>query len=194
MADTINTLNHYKLPAFAQPEARALLNTLAAAYAVALGEDEIAVMLDAIRWHQPFYIQLAFSKLRGLIKEQPEALLAELIEQAADRMIQPGEDNDFHYWEERLSIQLPQADAGHCVALLGQASATPEGERPELLLAALHERIPQATGEEARQTFIRLRDILLRDAYWVADERGDAKRYRFLLEPLRRWWSRRNAL
>ncbi|MCP4040931.1 MAG: hypothetical protein GY731_03100, partial [Gammaproteobacteria bacterium] len=45
-----------------------------------------------------------------------------------------------------------------------------------------------------KRTFIRLRDILLRDAYWQANETETGKRYRFCLEPLRRWWVRRDTL
>ena len=42
--------------------------------------------------------------------------------------------------------------------------------------------------------FRRLRDILLRDAYWLVDDSSGTRHYRFALEPLRRWWNRRNSL
>ena len=54
--------------------------------------------------------------------------------------------------------------------------------------------MPHATREEALQKFVELRDILERDAYWWPDESTCQKRYRFRLEPLRRWWVRRNSL
>ena len=109
-------------------------------------------------------------------------------------MAQPGSDNDFHHWEQRLFMQLPHADALHAVALLAQAAATREGSRADSLLTTLHGRIPDATEEQARLAFIRLRDILQRDAYWTPDDSSGARRYRFMLEPLRRWWLRRSTL
>lgn len=193
MADTINSLKHDALPAFSRPQADDLLGRLASEYGLPLGDDADA-LLDAIQWLQPYYIQLAFSHLRILFAAQPEAALAGLIEQAVERMVQPGMDNDLHFWEERLFKQLPHADAGHAVALLTRAAATRPGERPEALLALLHQRLPDATAEEARRVFINLRDILQRDAYWMPDESGGTRRYRFLLEPLRRWWNQRNTL
>ena len=51
-----------------------------------------------------------------------------------------------------------------------------------------------ATAEESMRAFVILRDILQRDAYWWPDESSGHKRYRFRLEPLRRWWLRRNSL
>ena len=193
MADTINSLKHDALPAFSRPQAEALLAKLASEYRVPLAEDA-GTLLDAIQWLQPYYIQLAFSHLCLLYLAQPDDALAGLIEQAVERMVRPGMDNDLHFWEERLFKQLPHADAGHAVALLSRAATTRPGERPEVLLALLHERLPQATTEEARRVFINLRDILQRDAYWVPDESSGTKRYRFLLEPLRRWWHQRNTL
>lgn len=46
-----------------------------------------------------------------------------------------------------------------------------------------------------RSDFVaRLRDILLRDAYWQPDDSTGGRHYHFPLEPLRRWWLRRNSL
>lgn len=194
MADTINTLKQLGLPPFSEEEAGGMLQQLAARYQLVFGTDEALALLAAVQWWQPYYLQLAFHELRSLISAKPGMAPASLIDTALEQMVQPGSDNDFHFWEERLFLQLPHPDAQHAVILLSQAAMTREGARAESLLATLHGRLPNATDDEARQAFIRLRDILQRDAYWVPDDSGGTRRYRFMLEPLRRWWLRRTTL
>lgn len=194
MADTINSLNHQGLEPFSTEVAVAMLVELADQYRIPLSEDDAGSIVTAVQWPQPYYLQATFHHLRSLIGANPGASAASLIEQAMDKLVQPGADNDFHHWQGRLSQQLSRADADHTQAMLNLAARDPSGARPESLLAALEERMGEATTEQARRTFIRLRDILQRDAYWWPDESSGAKRYRFRLEPLRRWWLRRDTL
>ena len=194
MADTINSLSHQSLDAFTEDVALAMLAKLAERYIIDLPEKAARELIVAVQWPQPYYIQAAFHHLRTLLAADATATAAELIEQAIDKLVQPGADNDFHHWEARLTQQLNTADAGHALALLNRAARDPAGVRPETLLTGLEERMPNATPEEAKRTFIHLRDILQRDAYWWPDESSGARRYRFRLEPLRRWWLRRDTL
>ena len=194
MADTINSMKHEGLEAFSEDVAIGMLAKLAATYTMALSDDDARKIVAAVLWPQPYYLQLAFHHLRRLMKASPTTQAAALIEQAIDKLVQPGGDNDFHYWESRLTLQLSGADAHHSLALLTLAAQAPAGVRAESLLAGLQERMPNATPEEARRAFVTLRDILQRDAYWWPDESSGVKRYRFRLEPLRRWWLRRNTL
>lgn len=194
MADTINSMKHESLEAFAEDVALAMLDKLAARYAIALSTDAARGLVAAVQWPQPYYLQSAFHHLRTLSNANRATTTAELIEAAIERLVQPGADNDFHHWESRLALQLPRADAGHALALLTHAARDPAGTRPEMLLTMLEQRMANATAEEARRTFIRLRDILQRDAYWWPDETSGSRRYRFRLEPLRRWWLRRDTL
>lgn len=194
MADTINTLKQYHLPEFSESAAQDLLTHLTARYGLAFHATDKAALLVGVQWLQPYYIQFAFSQLRQLISAEPEAPLPGLIDKAIENMAQPGMDNDFHHWEERLFLQLPKTHAQHAVALLTQAAVQREGTRPEGLLAHLQGRLTDATDDEARQLFLQLRDILQRDGYWVPIGEAPQRRYRFTLEPLRRWWVRRNTL
>ena len=194
MADTINSMKHEGLDPFSEPVAISMLSKLATRYAMTLSDDDARNMVAAVLWPQPYYLQLAFNHLRSLMMEAPGILAGELIEQAIDKLVQPGGDNDFHHWEGRLAIQLSGADASHCMALLTLAARTTSGARAESLLVELQGRMPNATAEEALRAFVILRDILQRDAYWWPDESSGHKRYRFRLEPLRRWWLRRNSL
>ena len=62
------------------------------------------------------------------------------------------------------------------------------------LFAELQRRLPDLSEGQQEHCFIRLRDVLIRDAYWTLSESDGTRRYRFLLEPLRRWWLRRYTL
>ena len=194
MADTINSMSHQGLAAYSDDVAMAMLGELATSYKINLSNEDARHIVAAVQWPQPYYLQMAFHHLRTLMVEHSTANPASLIEQAMDIMIQPNTDNDFHYWEQRLGLQLCRTDADHALALLNLAALDPNGARAENLLDIVQERMSNATTDEAKRTFIRLRDILLRDAYWWAEEAVGIKRYRFRLEPLRRWWLRRNTL
>jgi len=194
MADTINSLNHQSLNAFDDNEAIAMLLILAQRYHIGITEAHAKIIVSAVQWPQPYYLQTIFHHLRALVVANAGTSVDRLIEQAVDKLIQPGSDNDFHHWERRLSQQLSRADADHAQAMLSLAAREQFGASPEKLLAAVEERMSNALPGEARRTFVRLRDILQRDAYWWPDESLGSKRYRFRLEPLRRWWLRRDAL
>lgn len=194
MADTINSLSHQSLEAYKENVAVDMVSQLASRYQIELTDDDVRSIVAAVQWPQPYYLQMAFTHLRTLIAEQPAVKPTNLIDQAIDKLVQPGSDNDFHHWEQRLYLQLSRDDAEHARALLAIASSDPAGARPEYLLAALEERMPNASSTEAKNIFIYLRDILQRDAYWWPDDSSGTRRYRFRLEPLRRWWNRRNSL
>lgn len=194
MADTISTFHHYTLDAFEHEEAIKLLRCLAKNYKVQFTKEELKSIVELIRWPQPYYLQLYFNIFRSFKKEKEAASNLDLINDVLDSMTKHGSDNDFHHWEKRLHDQLPPNDVRHALSLLDQTSNTPKGTRAEHLLTYFHERVPNLTDEDAPREFIRLRDILIRDAYWQVDIINSVKYYSFCLEPLRRWWKRRSSL
>ena len=117
----------------------------------------------------------------------------QLIGAAIERSVQPGEDNDFHHWEERLFVQLDDKDGAHAVALLTRAATDEHGAASDTLLVDLQNRMPDDTPDRQKLKFFELRDILQRDAYWELYEARGQRRYRFRLELLRRWWLRRHS-
>ncbi|MFZ6680090.1 ATP-binding protein [Undibacterium sp. Tian12W] len=194
MADTINSLSHQNLAAYTDEVAIAMLLKLSAKYEMQLDDEIAEVIVKAVQWAQPYYLQKAFHHLRQRRRENAEADLADLIEESVNDMVQPGADNDFHHWEQRLKQQLDDTQAAHALALLSKAATDPAGVRPEILLEVLALRLPNDVSERHTEIFINLRDILQRDAYWWPDESSGNRRYRFRLEPLRRWWVRRGTL
>jgi hypothetical protein len=194
MADTINSLSHQMLKPFSEPEAAAMLSKLAARYQLSLSDPQLQTLIRAVGWPQPYYLQRLFDRLRRERAERPASSIEQQIEAAIELLVQPGEDNDFHHWEQRLQIQLGDSDAAHASALLTQAAATSDGARAETLFTALQARMADASADQQRRKFAELRDILLRDGYWYPKDDATARRYAFHLEPLRRWWWRRNEL
>ncbi|WCG83161.1 AAA family ATPase [Pectobacterium sp. A5351] len=194
MADTINSLKHENLAAFSPGVAVEMLLELAKNYEIAFSPEAARCLVDAVQWPQPYYLQKAFNELRACLNANMQVAMEELIEQVIDSLIEPSQDNDFHHWEARLSIQLKSTDALYAQEMLTAASQSREGATVQVLQTVLLAHMDNATQHEVKQTFIRLRDILLRDAYWWLDERGGERRYRFHLEPLRRWWKRKNTL
>lgn len=199
MADTINSLNHQNLAAFTEDVAIAMVLKLADRYQLALDNEAARKLVAAVQWAQPYYLQKAFHYLRQRVSanSNANATVADIISQidpAMNDMVQPGSDNDFHHWEQRLALQLGTVQAAHAITLLNLAAQDAAGARPENMLAHLEGRMPNDSTEKQREMFINLRDILQRDAYWWPDESSGHKRYRFHLEPLRRWWLRRNTL
>jgi hypothetical protein len=194
MADTINSLSHQTLTPFSEDVAVEMLLQLEGHYRVGVTQDDALSIVNGVQWSQPYYLQMAFHHLRSLRVTSPGASVSSLVVHAINSMSEPGADNDFHHWAKWLELQLGNGDARHAQALLNLAAQSPEGARPEALLPALEERMPNTLPDDVRDTFINLRDILERDAYWWPDFDSGTKRYRFRLEPLRRWWLRRNTL
>lgn len=198
MAATINSMKHEGLEAFSDDVACDMLAALAARYQLNINQADCAKLVAAVLWPQPYYLQSAFHQLRRLLRadssHQPNTDMTALIARAIAKMAEPGSDNDFHHWEQRLTLQLTAPDAAHCMALLTLAAASADGVTGETLLAALQERLPNASKDEAKSRFNQLRDILQRDAYWWPDDANGRLRYRFRLEPLRLWWLRRNTI
>lgn len=194
MADTINSFRHETLDAFEIGVATKMLEQLSVRYSIKLTADDAIAIVSAIQWPQPYYLQTAFNHLRILINNNPSEEPSALIHKAIDRMLQPGSDNDFHHWETRLSQQLNPNDAALALAMLKLAAQNPDGEIAEILLESCASKMTNIEADEVKAKFVMLRDILIRDAYWWADASTGKKRYRFRLEPLRRWWIRRNEL
>jgi hypothetical protein len=193
MADTVNTFKHEGLRPFDTATALSMLEALAKRYALDLTPADGQRILEEIHWPQPYYLQRTFNNLLELVGTSglPPG---PFVDAAVARLIDEDEDNDFHHWEARLTLQLETDDAAHAIHLLTLAAEKREGAQPEYLLARLADRMGDATDDAQRQRFIELRDVLVRDAYWWADNSTGVKRYRFHLEPLRRWWLRRHTL
>jgi len=190
--DTINTLNHQQLPPFDRDkEADPFLEQLSASHKLDLTPELRKQILDGIGWTQPFFIQLVVQQLiRPELRANSDP--ARRIQRALELVVESGEDNDFHYWETRLEMQLGKHDADIAKNIL-TVVAKKSGESGTALLNAVSAQLPESPVEQ-RSKFIEIRDILLRDAYLWRDDAEGLPHYRFRLELLRCWWLKRNAL
>jgi hypothetical protein len=167
-----------------------LVQRLAHSYQITLPSTDCERLVEAIGWPQPYYLQLAFNGLRDRLSIggiSPGAA----VDHALAELVEPGVDNDFHHWEQRLKRQLDPDDAALAGVLLTRACATPKGARPDVLLLDVAGHFPNLSAAQCRVIFVRVRDILIRDAYWRIHDADGERSYRFCLEPLRRWWLRR---
>lgn len=193
MADTINSFRHKGLKPFSPPEANLFLERLATSYGVAFAPKDYGNLVNAIGWPQPYYLQRAFHNVRELLHEKG-GNVGDVIDEAVARLADHDSDNDFHHYELRLALQLGKEDGAHAVALLKLACRDIKGTTPEVLVGEIQRRTLDLSPEEQEQKFIQIRDVLVRDAYWWCEESGGIRRYRFCLEPLRKWWLRRHTL
>lgn len=191
MADTINSLSHQTLPPPSEAEACAMVLKIAHSNALALGCDDALALVQAVGWPQPYYLQKLLQLLREQRAHDATGTMAGQIERAIQALVEPSADNDFRHWETRLQDQLGTDDGAHALALLGRAAAKPEGLLAQNLFEVMQRRLPDSSEELQRLKFAQLRDALIRDGYWAARELDGARRYAFVLEPLRRWWHRR---
>jgi hypothetical protein len=192
MADTINTLSQRTLKPFERGEALDFLETMATSYNLPFTPADREHLLDAIGWPQPYYLQLCFQTVRfSWRRPQP---LRDAIDAALEALIEPGADNDFHHWEERLHIQLDESDATLAIALLKLACRDRRGATATALFSEAQGCLSHIPDSQQERHFTRLRDVLVRDGYWLCDDSDGPRRYRFCLEPLRRWWLRSHTL
>ena len=94
MSDTINSLSHQGLSPFSEEEAIKMLYTLAESYKIQFVEADAKKLVHAINWPAAILSALAFNHLRNLIRSSPNVDISTLIDNAVDKLIQPGSDND----------------------------------------------------------------------------------------------------
>lgn len=193
MADTLNTFRQVGLAELGATEAEQLLRTLADGEGMRVSSTQLQRMIQLIGWAQPFYLQLAFNHLRGLVRPGL-AIEDSTVDTAVDQFLQPGQDNDFLHWKDRLRKQLGPDDGQLAIAILNLIARESNGELANVLLNKMVILAPHLTESSLRDRFIAVRDVLIRDAYITSEERDGERRYRFRLEPLRKWWRNRDQV
>ena len=118
MADTINSLKHEGLEEFSPNKALELLQALHQTYPLGLSNEHLLLAVNEVQWRQPYYLQQVFHHLR-----QTDAAAQtgeQRVQTAVNKLAAPGNDNDFHHWETRLTKQMGTTDAAHARALLAR--------------------------------------------------------------------------
>ncbi len=187
LGDTVNDLAPMPLGAFTPSTASCFLESLAASYDIPLDEATRHHIIDQLGWPVPYYIQVVFSKLLD-IKRENEIPDNALVDQVFVELLSPAHKGYFDYWRQRLAEELGTLDANLAVHLLNHACRDPHGVQREILKQALSEHITELNTREEKLRY--LLDILENDGYLVILD----GRYQFQLELLRRYWETRVAL
>jgi len=186
LGDTVNDLVPTSLGAFDPPTADRFLQALADSYELDLPLEVRTHIIDQLGWPVPYYLQILFSNLYDLV-EDGATLGTDLVDRVFEELLQPGRKGYFDYWRQRLTEELGRPDDGHAIHLLNHCACDPRGASRAILEQALAERLSEPDAREERLRY--LLDILESDGYLVQLD----GRWRYRLEPLRRYWLRRVA-
>lgn len=196
LSASLNLLLKCTLKPYDQHEACMMVNKLLAGKGVIVSSDFASKVVEAIGWTQPFYLQMVVYNLAFLLARHPEWQADEVrwIEAAIAEMLSSVKGCDFAHWDERLDMQLSPQDAQLARCLLTHSALKKEGAMANDLFKLFCEKLDQPGTDGAIRHFAGLRELLVGDGYWSRENDEAGARYRFCLEPLRRWWLLRNRL
>ncbi len=134
---TINDLVSFDFDALSAHEAKGLIEALAESENISMNNEMIAILLEKLEWHIPYFIQLAFTN----IKNHPNVRMGvtyRMIDDSIDRL---AHTDEISTWSERLSEYNGQEDGARLI--LKRLSQSDKGLSRDQLLAIY----AQYTGE-----------------------------------------------
>lgn len=153
-------------------------------YRQVITDTEAAALVAAVGWRSAYYLEAVAKKLLG----QPSDDLAgaqQLVEEAVQRLLAPGEAATFGVWEEHLRKHYRDDERRRAFAIL-TALAQPATDLSLDALLAAHGRA-DVTRADLRRVLTRL---YVEGFVTVSDWDGDNPSASFLNPLLRRWWKR----
>jgi hypothetical protein len=147
-------------------------------------DSEAQALADAVGWLAPFYLDALAQKLSGTPTDDPRQA-ADLVEEAASRLLQPVQSATFGTWEEHLRKHYRDAERTTAFAALAVLAKDPKGASIDTLLAALGRA--DLTRDDLRVLLARLHtEGFLTGTNWESEAPSTA----FRNPLLRRWWLR----
>lgn len=175
---TINDLVSFDFDALSAHEAKGLIEALAESENISMNNEMIAILLEKLEWHIPYFIQLAFTN----IKNHPNVRMGityRMIDDSIDRL---AHTDELSTWSERLSEYNGQEDGARLI--LKRLSQSDKGLSRDQLLAIY----AQYTGEipmKADNELSLILNMLEHDGYIIRTG-GGTRRFRSPL--LKKWW------
>lgn len=175
---TINDLVSFDFDALSAHEAKGLIEALAESENISMNNEMIAILLEKLEWHIPYFIQLAFTN----IKNHPNVRMGvtyRMIDDSIDRL---AHTDEISTWSERLSEYNGQEDGARLI--LKRLSQSDKGLSRDQLLAIY----AQYTGEipmKADNELSLILNMLEHDGYIIRTG-GGTRRFRSPL--LKKWW------
>ena len=157
---------------------KGLIEALAESENISMNNEMIAILLEKLEWHIPYFIQLAFTN----IKNHPNVRMGvtyRMIDDSIDRL---AHTDEISTWSERLSEYNGQEDGARLI--LKRLSQSDKGLSRDQLLAIY----AQYTGEipmKADNELSLILNMLEHDGYIIRTG-GGTRRFRSPL--LKKWW------
>jgi len=177
----------FELEPLTEPQARAYVQDLASMGRLPdrdiITDAESAAIVAAVGWRAAYYLDALSQKMRGHPTED-DAEAALLVEQAVERLLQPGH-SAFDTWEEHLRKHYRDPDRGVAFAALAVLAPHPQGRSIDTLLATI--RGADLTREQLQVILTRLHT---EGFVTVQGLDGSDPEVAFRNPLLRRWWQR----
>ncbi len=174
----INDLHTLPLGAMREEEARSLFDGLALAHHVPLSAADRDALLARLGWPVPYFLQLAFARLRGPNRVPPGPALPDAVVAA---LCGVESAKDFQHWWGRLDKELGPVGAQAAEVVLDACAADPAGAAASLL----REKVAGFWGEgERERERSAMMEQLAHDGYLVFEP----PRWRFRSPLLREVW------
>jgi len=145
---------------------------------------EAAALVEAVGWRSAYYLEALAKKLQAQPCGEP-AGAQQLVEEAVQRLLAPGEAATFGVWEEHLRKHYREDERRLAFAILTALARHGTDLGVGALLAAIGRA--EVTRADVQGVLTRL---YLEGFVTVSDWDGDDPRASFLNPLLRRWWNR----
>lgn len=178
----------FELEPLTELEARAHVQDLASMGRLAgrsiITDAESDAIVAAVGWRAAFYLDALSQKMAGQPSDDP-AEAARLVEQAVDRLLQPGHAATFGTWEEHIRKHYRDPDRGFAFAALAAVAPHPQGRSVDTVLTTIGRA--DLKREQLRAVLTRLHT---EGFVTVHDWDGPDPIVAFRNPLLRRWWQR----
>jgi hypothetical protein len=178
----------FELEPLTAAEAKAYVQDLASTGRLAarnrIADAEAEAIVAAVGWRAAYYLDALSQKMAGQPSNDPAAA-AQLVEQAVERLLQPGQAASFGTWEEHLRKHYRDPDRGIAFAALAVLAPHPQGRSVDTVLTAIGRA--DLTRERLRAVLTRLHtEGFITVQGWEDPDPTGA----FRNPLLRRWWQR----
>lgn len=178
----------FELETLDEAQAKAYVQDLASlgrlAGRVAISNAEATAIVAAVGWRAAYYLDALSQKMAGQPSDDPSEA-AQVVEQAVERLLQPGHSASFGTWEEHIRKHYRDPDRGIAFAALTALAPHPPGLPVNAILSAIGRA--DLTREQLHAVLTRLHtEGFVTVQGW--DSPDPMATFRNPL--LRRWWQR----
>lgn len=178
----------FELEPLSEAEARDYVQDLARMGCLAsrsiITDTESDAIVAAVGWRAAYYLDALSQKMAGQPSDDPTEA-SQLVEQAVDRLLQPGHAPSFGPWEEHIRKHYRDPDRGFAFAALAALAPHPQGRSVDTVLAVIGRADLSRNQLRANLTRLHTEGFVT-----VQDWDGADPMVAFRNPLLRRWWQR----